>query len=194
MLIFNCFLARPYNRTLKIVSNDALLGVRSGTFWSDPVNRTWIYDINTVSKKGLKSMRKKIAFTPEQKAAIASNPFTLSVSDYQIRFTIDFKKFLLEERARNNTKWKEIIRKAGYDPEVFGKARIDHLAKTIKTEAASPQGLHETASRKNLAKASEHQQLRTTVRDLQQEVTRLQQQIEFLKKTEAVFRSTDNNE
>lgn len=139
-------------------------------------------------------MRKNVPFTPEQKAEIAANPFTLSVNDYQIRFTLDFKKFVLEERARNNTKWKEIIRKAGYDPEVLGKVRIDNIVKTLKAEAASPQGLHETTSRKSIVKESENQRLRTSVRDLQMEVARLKQQIEFLKKTEAVFMSTDNNE
>ena len=60
--------------------------------------------------------RTKIPFTKEQKESLKSNPFTLSVNDYQIRFTVEFKKFLLSERGKNATPWKEIFRKAGYDP------------------------------------------------------------------------------
>ena len=55
--------------------------------------------------------RIKIPFTKEQKEVLESNPFTLSVNDYQIRFTVEFKKFLLAEREKNGTPWKEIFRK-----------------------------------------------------------------------------------
>ena len=129
----------------------------------------------------------KVPFTPEQKAAIAANPFTLSVNDYQIRFTVGFKKYLLEERDKNNTPWKTIFRKAGYDPDVLGKNRMDQIVRTVRDEAASPRGLHETASRKRIKTDSERQRLRTAVRDLQEEVVLLQQKIEFLKKTQEIL-------
>ena len=59
--------------------------------------------------------RIRIPFTKEQKEAFEANPFTLSVNDYQIRFTVEFKKYLLAEREKNDTPWKEVFRKAGYD-------------------------------------------------------------------------------
>ena len=58
----------------------------------------------------------RIPFTPNQIEELKSNPFTLSVNELQIRFTVEFKKFLLAEREKNGTPWKEIFRKAGYDP------------------------------------------------------------------------------
>ena len=124
----------------------------------------------------------RIPFTKEQRESIAANPFTLSVNDYQVRFTLEFKRFLLAEREKHGTPYKEIFRKAGYDPDVFGAKRIDHTAQKIRKEAASPKGLHETAAKKPRSK--DRQQMMAAIRDLQEEVLDLQQQIMFLKKTQ----------
>lgn len=127
----------------------------------------------------------KIPFTPEQKAKLAVNPYTLSVNDYQIRFTVAFKKYLLAEREAHGTPWKEIFRKAGYDPDVLGDKRIERITVRIRREAASEKGLHETASRKKISdKDLEKQQMRAAIHDLQNEVIRLNQMVEFLKKTQ----------
>lgn len=129
--------------------------------------------------------RIKVPFTPEQQSALAANPYTLSITEYQIRFTVSFKEFLLRERAAHGTPWKEIFRKAGYDPDVLGKGRLDKIIRNIRKEATSERGLHETAAKNHFAdKELEKQQLRTAVRDLQKEVVRLEQMVEFLKKTQ----------
>ena len=126
--------------------------------------------------------RIKIPFTEEQLKDLKNNPFTLSVNEYQIRFTVEFKKFLLNEREKNGTPWKEIFRKAGYDPAVWGKCRIDAIAKAVRKEAVSPKGLHETVSKKSIEKGNERKQTQKAIQQLQEEVIRLQQQVEFLKK------------
>lgn len=132
----------------------------------------------------------KIPFTKEQQELLATNPFTLSVNDYQIRFTLEFKRFLLGERKKNHTPWKEVFRKAGYDPDLLGKSRTDSIIHSIRREAESERGLRETASKKKKdQKSLERQQMKTAIRDLQQEVTNLRQQIEFLKKTQIVLQS-----
>ena len=136
--------------------------------------------------------RIKVPFTPEQMAALAANPYTLSVNEYQIRFTVPFKEFLLSERAAHGTPWKEIFRKAGYNPDVLGKTRIDKIISSIRKEASSERGLHETAARDQFAdKDLDKQQLRTAVRDLQEEVVRLKQMVEFLKKTQLLRAQED---
>lgn len=128
-----------------------------------------------------------IPFSKEQQEMLAANPFTLSVNDYQIRFTLEFKKYLLAERERNGTPWKEVFRKAGYDPKVLGKGRIDGIVQTVRKEAASETGLHETAPKKTKASENpEKQRMQTAIRELREEVEILKQQIEFLKKTRAV--------
>ena len=138
--------------------------------------------------------RIRIPFTKEQKEAFEANPFTLSVNDYQIRFTVEFKKYLLAEREKNDTPWKEVFRKAGYDPEMLGQKRIDAIVKHIRDEAASPKGIHETAAKKTLDEDLEHKQTKKAIRDLQEEVIRLQQQIEFLKKIQMLKTLEENEE
>ena len=134
----------------------------------------------------------KIPFTPEQKEALQRNPFTLSVNDYQIRFTVEFKKFLLSERQKNGTPWREIFRKAGYDPDIFQQTRIDSIVHHIKLEAESPKGLHETASSRLRLKEDQYKQDKKAIQDLQKEVLRLQQQVEFLKKMQMLKVLEDN--
>jgi len=135
----------------------------------------------------------KVPFTQEQKEVLQKNPFTLSVNDYQIRFTVEFKKFLLSEREKNGTPWKEIFRKAGYDPDMFKQSRIDSIVRNIRMEAASSKGLHETTSSKALLKEDERKQNKKAIQELQKEVLRLQQQVEFLKKIQ-MLRVLDENE
>lgn len=138
--------------------------------------------------------KNKNPFSNEQKESLACNPFTLSVNDYQIRFTIEFKKFLLAEREKNGTPWKEIFRKAGYDPDILGKPRMDAIIKNIRNEAKSPRGLHETTSTKMLDKNNERKQTKKAIQELQNEVTRLQQQVDFLKKIQMLKVLEENDE
>ena len=126
--------------------------------------------------------RIRIPFTKEQKEALQSNPFTLSVNDYQVRFTVEFKRFLLAEREKNGTPWKEIFRKAGYDPDIFSKGRFDAIVRNTRMQANSPKGLRETTPSKALEKEKEKKQTAKAIQELQNEVIHLQQQIEFLKK------------
>lgn len=135
----------------------------------------------------------KIPFTQEQKEALQRNPFTLSVNDYQIRFTVEFKKFLLSERKKNGTPWKEIFRKAGYDPDMFSQTRFDSIVRRIRKEAESSKGLHETASSKTLLKKDERKQTQKAIKELQEEVLRLQQQVEFLKKIQMLKKLEEND-
>ena len=138
--------------------------------------------------------RIKIPFTREQKELLESNPFTLSVNDYQIRFTVEFKKFLLVEREKNGTPWKEIFRKAGYDPDILGKSRLDAIVRNIRNESKSSKGLHETTSTKVFDKDNERKQTKKAIQELQDEVSRLQQQIEFLKKIQMLRVLEENDD
>ena len=137
--------------------------------------------------------RIRIPFTKEQKESLESNPFTLSVNDYQIRFTVEFKKFLLAEREKNGTPWKKIFIKAGYDPELLGESRLSAIIRNIRHEAASERGIHETTAQNSLKKELEKQSTKKAIRDLQEEVIRLKQQIEFFKKTQ-MLNVLDKNE
>ncbi len=129
---------------------------------------------------------KRKLFTETEQEILRSNPFTLEVTERYIRFTVEFKKFLLDEREKNGTTFKNIFRKAGYDPEILGESRIVKISEQVRKEAKSPKGLHETVSKKHYTKENERVQTQKAIRQLQDEVLRLQQQIEFLKKTQAL--------
>lgn len=128
--------------------------------------------------------RKRTLFTEQQIEILKQNPFTASVSENQIRFTVEFKKFLLNEREKNGTQWKQIFQKAGYDPSILGESRMLRIVDRVRTEAASPKGLHETVAKEHFSKENERVQTQKAIRQLQEEVLRLQQQVEFLKKTQ----------
>ena len=133
-------------------------------------------------------------FTPEQKEILQANPFTLHVDDNYIRFTVEFKRYLLEERAKNGTPWKEVFRKAGYDPDILGESRITKIVSTTRKQAASEKGLRETPSKKHAVRLKEKQSDKKAIRDLQNEVIHLRQQIEFLKKIQMLKTLEENEE
>ena len=122
-------------------------------------------------------------FTPEQQKELASNPYTLTVTDRQIRFTVEFKRYLLNELSNPNMRQLQIFHNAGYDPALLGRGRIDAIIRRVRKEAVSEKGLHETAATdKHLKEDLTKKRMTTAIRDLQEEVIQLKQQIEFLKK------------
>ena len=126
----------------------------------------------------------KHVFTEEQILDLAANPYTLFVDRNMIRFTVEFKRYLLKEIERPGITFKKAFINAGYDPSVLGDQRIQSIIKNIRKEAKSPKGLHETGrSKAELVKEDlTKKQMKTAIRELQEEVVRLQQQVEFLKK------------
>ena len=123
-------------------------------------------------------------FTKEQQAVLLSNPYTLSVTDRQIKFTVEFKRYLLNEIAKPGVTHKMAFRKAGYDPDVLGKARTESVIHAARAQAASPKGLHETGpSRSRLAEQDlSRKHTETAIRELQKELLKTQQELAFLKK------------
>lgn len=126
----------------------------------------------------------KTKFTEEQQEILRSNPYTLSVNDDMIRFTVSFKKFVLEEKEKPGMTLRKIFVKANYNPELLGKNRMDAIFRRIRKQAASTTGLRETGkSTKSILKEDfSKQQTRTTIKKLQDHVAFLEQEIEFLKK------------
>ncbi len=124
-------------------------------------------------------------FTKEEQAVLKCNPYTLNVSDHWIKYTVEFKHFLLSELAKPGVTYKAAFKKAGYDPDVLGWERIAGAVRSIRQEAASPQGLHETgpSQSERLKEDLTKKRTETAIRELQEEVVYRQQQVDFLKKT-----------
>ena len=128
-------------------------------------------------------------YTEEEIRHLAGNPYTCSVTKTGIRFTLDFKEFVMREVKAGNTSVK-IFKKAGYDPETIGTKRIYSFVKHIKEEAASPNGLRPTTEYKKMkafaAKQLEKEKESAAIKELQEQVVYLEQQVAFLKKISLV--------
>lgn len=122
-------------------------------------------------------------FTPEQQDELRANPYTLSVNDRQIKFTVAFKRYLLNEYSKPGITLKKAFRNAGYDPDVLGPYRIRSIINRIRKEAASPEGLREKVQKSRLAEQDlTRKRQETAIRELQRELVKTQQELAFLKK------------
>ena len=130
----------------------------------------------------------KQKFTQQEMDIIAQNPYVVSVHPTRISYSLAFKKFALQQ-AKKGARSPEIFRKAGFDPEMLGKQRMYAALKKFKKEAASPEGLHEPRGKSKEDRLAEfakedysRKHTKVAIRELQDKVVHLEQQIEFLKK------------
>lgn len=131
-------------------------------------------------------------FTQEEIDAIKQNPYVVNVCSTKIIYSLAFKKFAIEQ-SQNGLSSPEIFRKAGFDPEMLGKPRMYAALKHFKREANSPEGLREPRGKsmeERLAAFAKEdftkKQTKTAIRELQDRIVHLEQQIEFLKKTQSL--------
>ena len=130
-------------------------------------------------------------FTQDEINTLSKNPYVVSVCSTKISYSLAFKKFAVEQ-SQKGVKSTEIFRSAGFEPEMLGKPRIYAALKSFKKEAASPDGLHEPRGKSKedrLAKFAkedfEKKHTKVAIRELQQKIVHLEQEIEFLKKIQS---------
>ena len=132
---------------------------------------------------------KKAVYNDEQIRILEQNPYTHSVTPYKLVFTLEFKEFFMSLVHQPGMTAPKILKAAGYDLEMFSRNTIDKIRMRILAEASSEKGLQpphgmsqaeKTAvfARKNL----EAQKTSASIKELQDRVVHLEQQIEFLKK------------
>lgn len=139
---------------------------------------------------------KSIPFTNEQVEILKQNLYTADVTAQRIRYTLDFKIFVMKQVQAGLTST-NIFKKAGYDPEILGKQRIYMTVKNIKKEAASPDGLRSPRTVKQAERFAQEElskkRTSTAVRELQERVIYLEQEIEFLKKTSLLLKEFEKD-
>ncbi len=134
-------------------------------------------------------MSRKVKFTEEQINLLSQNPYTHFVNENKIVFTLEFKEFFFEQMKIKGMTTPKILRAAGYDTTLFSRSNLDSIRKAIRNQGESPTGLQPprglTTSEKTAqfaAKNLEKQKQEKSIRELQERVVHLEQQIEFLKK------------
>lgn len=123
-------------------------------------------------------------FTPEEVAALRSNPYTFKITDKTIAFTVEFKEIFYSKFQEGVTP-SVIISELGYDPEIFGYSRIWGISQHIRIEAKSGEGFHEGHGRPVKKTTSseivEMSNSRALIK-MQSEINYLRQEMDFLKK------------
>lgn len=143
-------------------------------------------------------MSKKIPFTDAQIQELRQNPYTYSVSAQRITFTIDFKKFFVEQVKKPKMTTEKIFLAAGYDPNMFTRSARNAIRLRILREASSPEGFKSprglSAAGKTAqfaAKDLSRQKTDQSIKEMQKRIVHLEQQIEFLKKISHIVRQTE---
>ena len=127
-------------------------------------------------------MRKLHYYTDEERTEILSNPYTARLTEYTVYFTLEFKRFVMNNVDKPGMTVKKLFRLAGYDDKLFSSTVRFRTVQKIRAEAESPQGLQEPKMPKE--PPVKKKQTATEIKDLQNRVKILEQQIEFLKKSQ----------
>ena len=127
-------------------------------------------------------MSVKHHFTEEERAELMCNPYTARVSDCKVTFTLAFKQFVLDNIDLPDMTARKVFRLAGYRDERFTPNVRRYVVQEIRREAASEKGLQEPAPVKSVNHRKKHSE--TEFRELQERVAILEQQINFLKKSQ----------
>ena len=123
-------------------------------------------------------------FTKEQVDLMQRNPYTLSASSTQLRFTLAFKeKFMSLLLAGKSLRG--IFSELGYDPDMLGHDRMCNISGRIQREAKSAAGLHE-GNKKRFKQPSdnnyENMPPDQAMARMQHEMLYMRQELEFIKK------------
>lgn len=143
--------------------------------------------------------KRERVYSEEQIKILEQNPYTHSVTPYTLVLTLEFKQFFMSKVNEPGMTCPKILRAAGYDTTFLKRSYFDSLRKKILTEAASseglkpPRGLSQTEKIRAFAKKDlERQKASTSIRELQDRVVHLEQQIEFLKKISSTLHPPEN--
>lgn len=127
-------------------------------------------------------MPKRNHFTEEQRAELLSNPHTARVSACKVTFTLAFKRLIIKNIDKPGMTAAKLFDIAGYSRELFTPNVRRYVVTKIREEAASAEGLKEPKSVKKSSPRKKHSE--TEFKELQERVSILEQQVNFLKKSQ----------
>lgn len=121
-------------------------------------------------------------YTQKQIKELKSNPYTLQIDDKRIFFTIEFKKIFWTKYQAGMSP-RAILKELNYNLDYFGQKQIDSIVQRIKKEALTGE-FTEGYSRNNRVKIKEPPNDITpqNIRQMQNELLYLRQEVDFLKK------------
>ena len=136
-------------------------------------------------------MEKEAVFTEEQVRELAENRYTYRVSSKSISFTPEFMRLLCRKRAEGLPN-RKIFEECGYDPDLLGRYRMSNTVRKIKGK--SPEDFPDKPLPKSKMRDFDEVSAKRAMKQMQLEMKRMHQEIEFLKKIMAtgVIESEDD--
>lgn len=127
----------------------------------------------------------KVKFTEEQQQELRNNKYTAKVTANSLSFTKEFKE-LFHNEYLTGVLPREILRRYGYPVEILGKQRIWGIAHCIKKEYESNGSFRDVRSPRPAPARSEELTPEQQIKQLQQKLDYLTQEVEFLKKVSSI--------
>lgn len=124
-----------------------------------------------------------IKYTKKQQKELEKNPYTYKATENRIFFTKEFKKvFWIKYNAGMSPR--AILKELGYDLSYFSQSQIDNIVQHLRKKSIAGEEFSEgyaKEKRPNIKLPKPDTSLET-IQQMQNEITYLKQEIEFLKK------------
>lgn len=124
-----------------------------------------------------------IKYTRKQQKELEKNPYTYKVTENRLFFTKEFKKvFWIKYNAGMSPR--AILKELGYDLSYFTQGQIDNIVQHLRKKSIAGEEFSEgyvKEKRPNI-KLPPPDTSPETIQQMQNEITYLKQEIEFLKK------------
>lgn len=121
-------------------------------------------------------------YSDKEKAELLSNPYTCRVTDCKVVFNLEFKLLVINNIDKPGMTARKVFKLAGYRDELFSLKSMENTVKSIRKEASSAEGLKEPAPLKKTPPKKKTAE--SEIKELQNRLILLEQQIEFLKKSQ----------
>lgn len=121
-------------------------------------------------------------YSDKEKAELLSNPYTCRVTDCKVVFNLEFKLLVINNIDKPGMTARKVFKLAGYRDELFSLKSMENTVKSIRKEASSAEGLKEPAPLKKTPPKKKTAE--SEIKELQDRLILLEQQIEFLKKSQ----------
>ena len=124
-----------------------------------------------------------IKYTRKQQKELEKNPYTYKVTENRLFFTKEFKKaFWIKYNAGMSPR--AIIKELGYDLSYFTQGQIDNIVQHLRKKSIAGEEFSEGYAKKKRPniKLPPPDTSPETIQQMQNEITYLKQEIEFLKK------------
>lgn len=121
-------------------------------------------------------------YTQKQIKELKSNPYTLKIDDKRIFFTIEFKKTFWTKYQVGMSP-RAIFKELNYNLDYFGQKQIDSIVQRVKKEALEGEFTEGyTRSNRMKIKESDTEITPQNLKQMQNELLYLRQEVDFLKK------------